>query len=40
MKKHTFSEGQIVKALKENEGGRSVRDISRELDIDKITEGI
>jgi putative transposase len=37
MKKHTFSESQIVKALKENEGGRSVGDISRELGIDKST---
>jgi putative transposase len=36
MKKYTFSESQIVKTLKENEGGRSVGDVFRELGIDKI----
>lgn len=33
MKKSRFSETQIVKALKENEVGRKVEDISRELGI-------
>ena len=32
-----FSESQIIKALKENEQGRSVGDLSRELGIDKST---
>lgn len=31
MKKSRFTETQIVKALKENEAGRKVEDISREL---------
>jgi putative transposase len=33
MKKSRYTEGQIVKALKEEENGRSVMDISRELGI-------
>ena len=33
MKRSKFSESQIIKALKENESGRSVEDISRELGI-------
>ena len=37
MKRTKFTESQIVKALKENEQGRSVGDISRELGIDKST---
>jgi len=37
MKKSRFTESQIVKALKENENGRSVEDISRELGINKGT---
>ena len=37
MKRTKFTESQIVKALRENEQGRSVRDISRELGIDKST---
>lgn len=37
MKKTRFSESQIIKALKENESGRSVDDISRELGIHKGT---
>tara|TARA_R110000751_G_scaffold126574_4_gene228513 strand:+ start:18247 stop:18351 length:105 start_codon:yes stop_codon:yes gene_type:complete len=34
MKNSKFSESQIIKALKENERGRSVGDLSRELGID------
>lgn len=37
MKKSKFTEIQIIKALKENEQGRSVDSISRELGIDKST---
>lgn len=37
MKRSRFSESQIIKALKENEAGRSVDDISRELGINKGT---
>lgn len=37
MKKTRFTESQIIKALKENEGGRSVEEISRELGIAKVT---
>ena len=37
MKKSKFSESQIIKALKENEAGRSVEEISRELGINKGT---
>ena len=35
MKKSKFTESQIIKALKENEQGRSVGDLSRELGVDK-----
>ena len=37
MKRTRFSESQIIKALKENEGGRSVEEIARELSITKST---
>ena len=37
MKTSKFSESQIIKALKENEQGRSVSELSRELGIDKST---
>lgn len=37
MKTSKFSESQIIKVLKENEQGKSVGDISRELGIDKST---
>lgn len=37
MKKSKFTESQIIKALKENEAGRSVEEISRELGISKGT---
>jgi putative transposase len=37
MKKTKFTEAQIVKALKEAEGGRPVADVSRELGINKQT---
>ncbi len=37
MESSKFSESQIIEALKENEQGRSVGDISRELGIDKST---
>ena len=37
MQSSKFSESQIIKALKENEQGRSVSDLSRELGIDKST---
>lgn len=37
MKKTKFTEAQIVKAIKEAEGGRSVTDISRELGINTQT---
>jgi len=37
MKKSKFTESQIIKALKENEHGRTVGDISREMGIDKST---
>ena len=37
MKKSKFTESQIIKALKENEQGRSVGNLSRELGIDKST---
>lgn len=33
MKKSKFSESQIIKAIKENESGRKVDDIARELGI-------
>lgn len=37
MKKSKFTESQIIKAIRENEGGRSVDAISRELGINKGT---
>lgn len=37
MKKSKFTESQIIKALKENEAGRSVDEISRELGVSKGT---
>lgn len=37
MKRTKFSESQIVKAIKENESGRSVEQISRELGINPAT---
>jgi putative transposase len=37
MKRSKFTESQIIKALKENEAGRSVEEISRELGINKGT---
>lgn len=37
MKKSKFTESQIVKAIKENEAGRSVDDLCRELGIVKGT---
>ena len=37
MKQSKFSESQIINALKENEQGRSVGDLSRALGIDKST---
>jgi putative transposase len=37
MKKSRFTESQIIKALKENEAGRSVEELSRELGISKGT---
>ncbi len=37
MKNSKFTESQIIKALKENEQGRSVGNLSRELGIDKNT---
>ncbi|NEV94955.1 transposase [Psychroflexus sp. YR1-1] len=37
MRTSKFSESQIIKALKANEQGRSVGDLSRELGIDKST---
>lgn len=37
MKNSKFSESQIINALKENEQGSSVGDLSRELGVDKST---
>ena len=37
MKKSRFTESQIIKALKENESGRSVEEISLELGIHRGT---
>ena len=37
MKKSKFTESQIIKALKENESGRSLDEIVRELGISKGT---
>jgi len=37
MRKSKFTESQIIKALKENEGGRSVDSISRDVGINPGT---
>lgn len=37
MKKSKFSESQIIKAIKEIEGGRSVEELARELKVAKGT---
>lgn len=37
MKRSKFTESQIIKAIKENESGRSVEEISRELGINPGT---
>lgn len=37
MKKSRFTESQIIKILKENEQGRAIGDIARELGVDKST---
>lgn len=37
MKKSKFTESQIIKAIKENEAGRKVEEISRELGINPGT---
>ena len=37
MKKSKFTETQIIKAIKANEAGRSVEELSRELGINKGT---
>jgi putative transposase len=37
MKKIRFTETQIVKAIQEHEGGRNVKDISRELGVTAAT---
>ena len=37
MKRTKFTESQIIKAIKENENGRSAEGISRELGINKAT---
>ena len=37
MKRTRFTETQIVKVLKELEGGRAAEDLSREMDISKAT---
>lgn len=37
MKKPLFTDGQIIKALKENEQGRKVGDIAREMGVEKST---
>ncbi len=37
MKKSRYTESQIVKALKEVEGGRNVKDMCRELGISEAT---
>ena len=37
MKSTRFTETQIVKALKENEAGRKLEDLCRELEISKAT---
>ncbi|MFT7249874.1 MAG: putative transposase [Arcticibacterium sp.] len=37
MKRTKFTESQMVKAIKENEGGRSAKEMGRELGINKGT---
>lgn len=37
MKRTKFTESQMIKAIKENENGRSAEEISRELGINKAT---
>ena len=37
MKKSKFTETQIIKILKENEQGRSIPELARELGVDKST---
>ena len=37
MKKSKFTESQIIKILKENEQGRSIPELARELGVDKST---
>ena len=37
MKRSKYTESQIINAIKENEAGRSVDDIARELGINKAT---
>ena len=37
MKKSKYTETQIVKAIKENEAGKSVQDICRELGVSHVT---
>ena len=37
MKKSRFTEAQIIKALKENEAGRSVAELARELQVTPAT---
>jgi len=37
MKKTLFTESQIIKALKEHEGGRKAEDICRELEVSRAT---
>ena len=37
MKRTRFSESQIIKALRENEAGRTVEEIAREMGIHKTT---
>ena len=37
MKKTQFTESQIIKALKEHEGGRKAEDICRELSVSRAT---
>ena len=37
MKKSKYTETQIVKAIKENEAGKSIQDICRELGVSNVT---
>ena len=37
MKTSRFNEGQIIKAIKEHEGGRKAEDIMRDLEISQVT---